>query len=136
MLGLLERSIIEGVEASFVSDDQVLISVKDSLLLAEAPETIAGKVEISGFGVIDYPYVSHCRITHVARIIDDKDIERMPDKETTELLGGAKTSRTTRGQDHFCIFRSLVRRKLILPCQCTKKPEHYLRCKQQGEFAQ
>lgn len=86
MLGLLERAEIEGIEAQFVCDDQALLSLEANRLIATSPTTIAGKVEIAGYGIIKVPHVSYTKIDMVVRIVPDSQMERMPKQKTTRLL--------------------------------------------------
>lgn len=87
MLGLLERAGIGGIDSALVSDDQAFLTADELGLIASAPLSISGKVEITGFGIVDYPHEARCQITHVVRLTTDDKIDRMPEKKNTELLG-------------------------------------------------
>ena len=70
--------------AALVSDDYVLVRRVDGRLLATAPETIAGKIEIRGIGLVDYPAE---RDVPVALVIDiDLDPVRLPEPGETRTI--------------------------------------------------
>ncbi|MBX3530540.1 MAG: HPr kinase/phosphorylase [Rhizobiaceae bacterium] len=48
-LGLIAACRAEGVFARLVSDDQVFLSIRSGRLVVNAPQTIAGLVELRGF---------------------------------------------------------------------------------------
>jgi serine kinase of HPr protein (carbohydrate metabolism regulator) len=71
--------------AVLVSDDQVALSVEREQLLASAPETIAGQIEVRGLGIVAMPYRSPMP---VALLIDlAAPTERMPEPACRELCG-------------------------------------------------
>lgn len=77
--------------AQLVSDDRTDISLKDGLLLASAPQTLAGLMEIRGMGIV--AGMAHCRHAEIRVIVDlvepgtNDIIERMPDPATETLHG-------------------------------------------------
>jgi serine kinase of HPr protein (carbohydrate metabolism regulator) len=71
--------------AVLVSDDQVELRAEGGSLLAAAPVTIAGKMEVRGIGIVAMAYASPMP---VALLIDlDTSPERMPEPRTRELCG-------------------------------------------------
>ena len=69
-----------------VSDDQTIISHDGDRLLASAPPTIAGKMEIRGIGIVDMDTVSD---TPVALIVElTTEIDRMPDDSRERSILG------------------------------------------------
>ena len=63
--------------ASLVSDDYSFVRRQGEQLLASAPATIAGKIEIRGVGVAEFPAVSD---VPVALFVDlDESPERLPE---------------------------------------------------------
>ena len=70
-----------------VSDDRVEISVKNESIVARAPKTIAGKLEIRGFGIVQVSYLSEVPITLIADLVNDRKIERLPGNHTVVVLG-------------------------------------------------
>lgn len=71
--------------AALVSDDYTLVKREAERLVATAPATIAGKMEVRGIGIVD---VATCASAPVAMLIDlDNAAERMPPDETEMILG-------------------------------------------------
>lgn len=73
--------------AQLVSDDQVLISRSGDELLASAPREIRGKLEVRGLGIVTLPVRATVRLALAVRLDAVSAIERMPDRETFDLLG-------------------------------------------------
>jgi serine kinase of HPr protein (carbohydrate metabolism regulator) len=72
--------------ARLVSDDYTIVSARDGRLWADAPETIAGKLEVRGVGILE---VAPARDVPVCLIADlDVIPERLPDVATEETLLG------------------------------------------------
>jgi serine kinase of HPr protein (carbohydrate metabolism regulator) len=70
-LRLLDRGF------ALVSDDQTLVRREADRLIASAPSTIAGKLEIRGIGIVD---MDHAGDTPVALLVElTSEIQRMPD---------------------------------------------------------
>lgn len=73
---------------ALVSDDRTIVKRDGDRLIASAPPTIAGKLEIRGMGIIDMPYEGD---VPVALIVELKgEIERLPDDSRERLILGAK----------------------------------------------
>lgn len=63
--------------ACLVADDQVLLSRKAQGIVARSPETIAGRLEVRGVGIVE---VSHCDRAPLILIVDlaaGEDVPRM-----------------------------------------------------------
>jgi len=65
--------------AKWVSDDQVFLEITPKGLFAIAPPAIAGKAEVYGLGIIDVESTDRARIDLVVRIVNDREIERLPE---------------------------------------------------------
>ncbi|MEC8201670.1 MAG: HPr kinase/phosphatase C-terminal domain-containing protein [Pseudomonadota bacterium] len=70
-----------------VGDDRVALSVRDDFVVARVPETIAGKLEIRGLGIVQLPYQAETRVTLVADLVERGEVERLPQKRMVELIG-------------------------------------------------
>lgn len=81
MLGLIERAKLEKLSAWMITDDQVFLNIDGEKLIASAPESTAGLVELRGHGIIKKPHKKSCEIKVVITILDDENIERMPDQK-------------------------------------------------------
>ena len=72
--------------AKLVSDDYTLVKRMDGLLVATAPHTIAGRMEVRGLGIIDLPHMAEAP---VALLIDLQDrVERMPMEAASRPVAG------------------------------------------------
>ena len=70
-LRLLDRGF------SLVSDDQTVVKRDGDRLLASAPPTIAGKLEIRGLGIIDMERTVDAPVALIVELTSD--IQRLPD---------------------------------------------------------
>ncbi len=74
--------------AALVSDDYTLIKRQDGLLVATAPDRIAGQMEVRGIGVVA---MAHVTDVPVALLIDLFDIvDRMPATPMTRVIAGVE----------------------------------------------
>jgi len=79
-LRLLDRGF------SLVSDDQTIVHREGDRLIASAPPSIAGKLEIRGIGIID---MEACGAVPVALLVElTSDIQRLPDDNRERPLLG------------------------------------------------
>jgi HPr kinase/phosphorylase len=71
--------------AQLISDDRVELIKKGPQVIAMAPQTIQGKLEIRGLGII---HLHHLNAAPVRLVIDlDGQVERMPEKKTQQFEG-------------------------------------------------
>ena len=70
-LRLLDRGF------TLVSDDQTIVRRSGDRLLASAPPTIAGKLEIRGIGIVDVETVQDMPVALLVELTSD--IQRLPD---------------------------------------------------------
>ena len=73
--------------AAFIGDDQILLRMCGGRIVAEAPRTIAGQAEWSGHGIVAIDTVSPAMVDIVVRLMAPELVARLPDSQTTELLG-------------------------------------------------
>ncbi len=78
-LRLIDRGAI------LVSDDQTLVVRAGKRLLARAPTTIAGRIEVRGIGILAMPHVDDVPVALLVRI--DGAIERMPERRARRIAG-------------------------------------------------
>lgn len=67
-----------GVKPRLVSDDQIRVTLREGTLIAAPPETIAGKIEVRGLGIVEVPYQREAQISLIVRLADKRDVPRMP----------------------------------------------------------
>ncbi|HEY8593580.1 MAG TPA: aldolase [Sphingomicrobium sp.] len=71
---------------TLVSDDQTLVKRHGDRLLAAAPATIAGKLEIRGIGIVEIGHVDDVPLALVVEL--SSDIERYPEDGRERLILG------------------------------------------------
>jgi serine kinase of HPr protein (carbohydrate metabolism regulator) len=69
-----------------VSDDQTVVRREDDRLVASAPGTIAGKLEVRGIGIVEIECVSDVPVALIVELTSE--IERMPDDRSERPLLG------------------------------------------------
>ncbi|MSO98403.1 MAG: hypothetical protein EXR11_09335 [Rhodospirillaceae bacterium] len=69
--------------AELVSDDYCEITVEHGRLMAAPPTTIAGKLEIRGFGIVTLPHIEKVAVGLIVDLCKPADIERLPKTTTT-----------------------------------------------------
>ena len=72
--------------ARLISDDQTELTVIDGRLLAAAPATIAGKIEVRGVGIVEVAQVTDIPVALVVRL--GGAVERMPPGSATHVIAG------------------------------------------------
>ncbi|WP_404369597.1 HPr kinase/phosphorylase [Sphingomonas sp. MMS24-J45] len=72
--------------AVLISDDQTEVRVEDGNLIAVAPVTIAGKIEVRGLGIVEVAAVGDVAIALV--VILGEPVERMPPENVTRIVAG------------------------------------------------
>jgi serine kinase of HPr protein (carbohydrate metabolism regulator) len=81
-LRLLDRGF------TLVSDDQTIVKKDGNRLLASAPPTIAGKLEIRGIGIIDVERADNVPVALIVELTSD--IQRLPDDSHERPILGVK----------------------------------------------
>jgi serine kinase of HPr protein (carbohydrate metabolism regulator) len=81
-LRLLDRGF------TLVSDDQTVVKKDGDRILASAPPTIAGKLEIRGIGIIEMECVDNVPVALIVELTSD--IQRIPDDSRERPILGVK----------------------------------------------
>lgn len=79
-LRMLDRGFI------LVSDDRTMVRKEGARLIASAPPTIRGKLEIRGMGIFEMETVSDVPVALIVELTSD--IQRLPDDSRTRLILG------------------------------------------------
>jgi serine kinase of HPr protein (carbohydrate metabolism regulator) len=79
-LRLLDRGF------TLVSDDRTIVRKNGSKLVTSAPETIKGKLEVRGVGIVEMGTVSDIPLAMVVELTSD--IQRLPDDDHERLILG------------------------------------------------
>lgn len=72
--------------AELVADDQVLLLREGAALRASPPDTIAGKIEVRGVGIVAMPHRVAMPVSLIIQL--DDPVARMPLDERTRTLAG------------------------------------------------
>jgi len=81
-LRLLDRGFV------LVSDDQTIVKKDGSKLVATAPPTIAGKLEVRGIGIVDVERAENAPVALVVELTSE--IQRLPDDSRDRLILGVR----------------------------------------------
>ena len=76
--------------AALVADDQVLVSREEGRLIARPPESIAGRIEVRGIGIVTLPHRHEAELRLLITLVDDfADVPRLPrwGEDRTEFCG-------------------------------------------------
>ena len=72
-------------DAELVSDDYCEITIEAGRLMAAAPASIAGKLEVRGFGIVSLPHIAKVVVGLIVDLCKAHEIERLPDTTTTVI---------------------------------------------------
>lgn len=75
------------LRSELVADDQVIVTRDQGGLMASAPATLRGKLEIRGLGIVTLATRPSVPLTLVVKLHDHSAIERFPDPATFDILG-------------------------------------------------
>jgi serine kinase of HPr protein (carbohydrate metabolism regulator) len=81
-LRLLDRGF------TLVSDDQTVVKRDGDRLLATAPSTIAGKMEVRGLGIVEMEHVDNVPVALIVEL--RSDIDRIPDDSRERPILGIR----------------------------------------------
>ena len=77
--GVMKRS-------QLVADDQVIVRRQKERLVASAPPSIAGLIEIRGLGPVSLPYLREIELALAVRLAANPTIERLPELENNRWV--------------------------------------------------
>ena len=70
-----------------VADDRVDLLVSDNGVIARAPETLAGLLEVRGLGILRVPVLEATVVRLVVKLVNHKNVPRLSDRRMTNLIG-------------------------------------------------
>ncbi len=73
--------------AHLIADDQTELSLEGGRVVARAPETIAGLLEVRGLGVVRVAHRAWAPLALVVDLMPEDAIERLPDPVFADFLG-------------------------------------------------
>ena len=88
LMHLTARIGRDTVPVDLVADDQVIVELRAGRLLARAPTTLAGRLEVRGLGILEMRFAGETELCLVVEPAKAAGIERLPDPmPTIEILG-------------------------------------------------
>jgi serine kinase of HPr protein (carbohydrate metabolism regulator) len=75
-----------------VADDQVLVHRLEDKLVARAPSSIRGLLEVRGIGIVEVKPAPESLLSVIVDLVAPGDVERMPQTQETELILGVEVS--------------------------------------------
>jgi len=88
-LALIADVLASGRFARLVADDQIFLVARNGRLMCQAPEAIAGLVEVRGLGPRPLAHEARAPVDLLVRLVALSAAERFPEAETELLLGCA-----------------------------------------------
>lgn len=82
----LALRLIDG-GADLVSDDYTVLEVRGDRLLATAPKSIKGMLEVRGVGILPMPVKARAVVAMVVDLVEGDMIERLPEPDAAVLDG-------------------------------------------------
>jgi HPr kinase/phosphorylase len=82
----LALRLIDG-GAVLVADDQTQLSLQGGRVVARAPDTIAGLLEIRGLGIVSVPHRPWAPLALVVDLVEEGGVDRLPEPSLAHLLG-------------------------------------------------
>jgi HPr kinase/phosphorylase len=86
-LAVSPSELVQG-RVQLVADDRVHIVQGERGPRLVAPETIRGKLEVRGLGVIEVPYVATADLALIAELVAPEAVERLPDPPPQRAILG------------------------------------------------
>jgi HPr kinase/phosphorylase len=87
-LFLARRGPVAREAPALVADDQVELVRHDCRILAAAPASIRGKLEVRGVGIVGVKALPQCELALVVDLVRPEEVERLPEPGVkAQLLG-------------------------------------------------
>jgi HPr kinase/phosphorylase len=72
--------------ARLVADDQVILRAENGRLIASAPASLAGLLEVRGVGIMPVPSVPTAEVGLLVDLVRQDQVERLPDAACEQVL--------------------------------------------------
>ncbi len=82
----LALRLIDG-GAVLIADDRVEVRVDQGKVMASAPASLAGLLEVRGVGLMRLPFAPAGELTLVVDLVDPGAVERLPEADWAEIAG-------------------------------------------------
>lgn len=86
-LALICHADTQGLFGRLVADDQIFLTGHRDSLLASAPATISGLVEVRGVGPVGTPFEAKAPVDLIVQLSDSGQSARFPQRETHDIMG-------------------------------------------------
>lgn len=73
--------------AKLVADDQTELRCSEGVVVASAPASLAGLIEVRGLGIVLLDAVASARLGLVVDLVNPEQVDRLPESNRLELLG-------------------------------------------------
>lgn len=84
---LLSDARAHNQTAKLVADDRIILTPYKDGLKAKAPDELAGKMELYGFGIVEMPWSPETTITLVVDLVTPEQVPRMPEPASVDISG-------------------------------------------------
>lgn len=71
-----------------VSDDQVMLTRTGDTIIASAPKTIHGRLEVRGIGIVPVTACARAEVALVVDLVAREDVPRLPDDDARAIVLG------------------------------------------------
>jgi serine kinase of HPr protein (carbohydrate metabolism regulator) len=89
-LFLARRGPVAQEAPSLVADDQVMVKREEGRIIADAPGSILGQMEVRGIGVVGIRPVAGAELVLVVDLVHAVEMERLPEAGATADVLGVK----------------------------------------------
>lgn len=99
--------------ARLIADDRTDLSLDAGRVMASPPLSIAGRMEIRGYGIVPMPFEQSVPLALVVELVDREAVERLPEPQTLEILGQALPVVALHAQDASAVAKVNVILKML-----------------------
>jgi HPr kinase/phosphorylase len=68
----------ENAAPRLVADDRVIVEAQAGTLVVSTPDTLAGKLEVRGLGIMTLPHLEQAKLVLVVDLVASDEVPRMP----------------------------------------------------------
>jgi HPr kinase/phosphorylase len=75
-----------GIAPRLVADDQVVVEAQAGGLVVSPPDTLAGKLEVRGLGIMTLPHVTQAKLVLIVDFVASDKVPRMPPEPLPRVI--------------------------------------------------
>jgi serine kinase of HPr protein (carbohydrate metabolism regulator) len=109
-LDLLDQCQLRGICGALIGDDRIILTRKEDGIYASAPQQLAGLIEVRGSGIHKITYVAQARLHLAVRLVEPREVVRMPDDQAHEFAPNIFLPCLTLPQGNFSALRVILAR--------------------------